>query len=84
MPQIKVEERLYSWQPLTSDNWPDLVKLFGEHGACDGCWCMYFRGVKKDYNENKGDCNKHRLEAIVNSGQPTGLIAYDGGEPGGW
>ena len=25
--------------PATADRWPDIVKLFGERGACVGCWC---------------------------------------------
>jgi hypothetical protein len=28
---------------LTPDQWPALMDLFGEHGACSGCWCMYWR-----------------------------------------
>jgi hypothetical protein len=24
-------------------NWIDLEKLFGAHGACGGCWCMWWR-----------------------------------------
>jgi hypothetical protein len=28
-------------RPLTSDLWPALEDLFGEHGAVNGCWCMY-------------------------------------------
>jgi hypothetical protein len=30
-------------RPLTPALWPALVDLFGEKGACGGCWCMYWR-----------------------------------------
>ena len=30
-------------RPLTPDQWPALEDLFGEHGAVNGCWCMYWR-----------------------------------------
>ena len=26
--------------PLTPDRWDDFETLFGERGACGGCWCM--------------------------------------------
>jgi hypothetical protein len=29
--------------PVTADLWPALEDLFGERGACNGCWCMYWR-----------------------------------------
>jgi len=30
-------------RPLTPNLWPALEDLFGENGACNGCWCMYWR-----------------------------------------
>jgi len=30
-------------RPLTADLWPAFENLFGENGACNGCWCMYWR-----------------------------------------
>jgi hypothetical protein len=34
--------------PLTPNLWPALENLFGENGACNGCWCMYWR-IGKSY-----------------------------------
>jgi len=78
------DQSLYSWKPLTLDTWPDLVKLFGENGACGGCWCMFFHGTKKEWNESKGDGNRNRLLEIVKTGQAIGILAYNGDEPVGW
>jgi hypothetical protein len=30
-------------RPLTPDLWPALEDLFGSNGACNRCWCMYWR-----------------------------------------
>jgi len=30
-------------RPLTPDLWPAFENLFGEQGACSGCWCMSWR-----------------------------------------
>jgi GNAT superfamily N-acetyltransferase len=30
-------------RPLTPARWRALEDLFGKNGACNGCWCMYWR-----------------------------------------
>lgn len=30
-------------EPATRERWSDLERLFGERGACGGCWCMHRR-----------------------------------------
>ena len=37
-------------RPLTPDLWPALEDLFGETGACNGCWCMYWRPKAVSYD----------------------------------
>ena len=32
-------ESLFEYHSLTPDRWGDLEALFGERGACGGCWC---------------------------------------------
>jgi GNAT superfamily N-acetyltransferase len=73
-----------TFRPLTSLNWPDLEKLFGERGACGGCWCMYWRLTQSQFRKQKGAGNKRALRRIVASGEAPGLLAYAGGEPVGW
>jgi GNAT superfamily N-acetyltransferase len=70
--------------PLTPERWNDLQKLFGKGGGYGGCWCMWFRLRRKDFNANRAPDNKAALKAIVKSGPPPGLIAYVDGEPAGW
>jgi GNAT superfamily N-acetyltransferase len=72
------------FQPLTPDRWSDLESLFGERGACGGCWCMYWRLTRANYNLDKGEKNKRAMKAIVEAGETPGILAYDKGEPVAW
>lgn len=70
--------------PATPERWDDLAKLFGPKGACAGCWCMWWRRSAAEWTRGKGDGNRRALRRLVDSGEPPGLIAYDGDEPMGW
>jgi GNAT superfamily N-acetyltransferase len=72
------------FQPLTPDRWGDLESLFGERGACGGCWCMYWRLTRANYNIGKGEKNRRAMKAIVDAGETPGILAYDNGEPIAW
>jgi len=68
---------------LTADLWPALEDLFGERGACSGCWCMYWR-IGSAYRKRPSDLNKRDFKAVVRQGPPPGLIAFDGDLAVGW
>lgn len=70
-------------QPLTPELWPAFVDLFGEHGACNGCWCMYWR-IGAGYSQQPREKNKAAFRRIVNQGPPPGLLAFDGDKAVGW
>jgi len=40
-PQIQTPT--LSYQALTIESWVQFEKLFGDKGACGGCWCMWWR-----------------------------------------
>ena len=44
-----------SFYSLTPDRWKDFENLFGEKGACAGCWCIYWLMSKKEYDEKRSD-----------------------------
>jgi GNAT superfamily N-acetyltransferase len=69
--------------PLTSGRWPALEDLFGKAGASNGCWCMYWR-IGPRYRDRPPEDNKHGLRQLAASGQPPGLLAFDGEIPVGW
>ncbi|HWB20087.1 MAG TPA: GNAT family N-acetyltransferase [Phycisphaerales bacterium] len=70
--------------PATPDRWPDVEKLFGERGACGGCWCMTWRIPRPEFNKGKGEANRKSFRAIIRNGEEPGVIAYSGREPVGW
>ena len=70
-------------RPLTPDLWPALVDLFGEKGACNGCWCMYWR-IGNAYRRAAPEENKAAFEKVVKHGPPPGLPAFKGKVPIAW
>jgi GNAT superfamily N-acetyltransferase len=79
----KVELRL-EIHPVTAERWADLEGLFGERGACGGCWCMWWRLKRSEFEGQKGQGNKEALRSIIDSGEVPGIIAYADGQPVGW
>ena len=69
--------------PLTPELWPALEDLFGQNGACNGCWCMYWR-IGSAYRRRPRKQNKAALREVVKRGPPPGLLAFDGDVPVGW
>ena len=69
--------------PVTPGRWPDLATLFGAKGACAGCWCMWMRLPKAQFDRQRGEGNRRALRALVGR-RPPGLIAYVGDDPAGW
>ena len=70
--------------PLTLARWADFEALFGERGACGGCWCMWWHRARAEYNAGKGESNKRAMRARVRGGETPGILAYAGKEPVGW
>ncbi len=77
LPQLAV-------RPLTPARWDDFVALFGERGACAGCWCMWWRLPRSRWSANRSAGNKRAMKKLVDGGEVTGLLAYAGKEPVGW
>jgi GNAT superfamily N-acetyltransferase len=68
----------------TPERWPDVERLFGERGACGGCWCMTWRLPRKKFEQGKGTGNKRALKRLVTSGEVPGILGYVGSEPVAW
>jgi hypothetical protein len=57
--------------PLTPDRWADLEDLFGPtRGAISGCWCMWFRLTRTEWNELGREGRKRALKRLVSEGPP--------------
>ena len=72
------------FKQLTKSTWKDFETLFGERGACGGCWCMYMRQKRQEFKQLKGENNKKEMKKLVDKKTTIGLIAYIGKEPVGW
>jgi len=70
-------------RPLTPDLWSAFEDLFGQNGACNGCWCMYWR-IGAAYRTRSRDENKEAFREVVKRGPPPGLLAFDGDVAVGW
>ena len=70
--------------PLTPERWPDFERLFGKHGAYGGCWCMWWRVTRREFQQQQGEGNRQAMKAILDSGQIPGILAYHGDQPIGW
>lgn len=74
-----------TFHTATPARWPDIEKLFGERGACGGCWCMWWRAERRsDFERGKGAANRKAMRKIVKEGGDPGVLAYAGKEPIGW
>ena len=81
--EIKIRSK-YNFFPVTTERWKDFEKLFGEKGACAGCWCMYWRLKQSVLDAQKGSGNKRAMKKIIYLGNIPGILAYAEGEPIGW
>lgn len=73
-----------TFKPLTPKTWKDFETLFGERGACGGCWCMSWRITHKDFEKKKGTGNKRTMKNLTTKKEQIGLIGYVGKNPVGW
>jgi GNAT superfamily N-acetyltransferase len=78
-----VDTRL-KFRPLTPDRWDDLEDLFGPRGACSGCWCMWWRCTRRQFDLNGNEGNRRAFRKIVNQGSPPGILAYAADKAVGW
>jgi len=71
---------------LKKTDWPNIEKLFGDRGACGGCWCMFWRREKggKAWDAAKGQPNRRAFKELVVAGKAHGVLALDGDLPVGW
>ena len=71
---------------LRKSDWANILKLFGERGACGGCWCMHWRVPRggKLWDASVGKPNRRAFKKLVESGQARGILAFYEKEPVGW
>ena len=80
----KFDEAELTFNPVTPNKWADLETLFSEHGVQNGCWCMYWRIPRKEFQRNYGEGNKRLFKQVIQSGNVPGILAYHKRKPVGW
>jgi GNAT superfamily N-acetyltransferase len=76
--------RRATWKPLSPETWKDFERLFGERGACGGCWCMTWRRPRQEFRAGTGAGNKAAIKKLMESGAPIGILLYRDAEAVGW
>ena len=75
----------FEFFPASTERWADVERLFGKQGACGGCWCMFWRVPRKQFDAAKGARNRSAFKKLVDKAPvPPGVLAYCKGEPVGW
>jgi GNAT superfamily N-acetyltransferase len=74
----------FEFHPLTPERWPDFEQLFGPHGAYGGCWCIWWRTSRSQFEKQGNAGNRQAMKDIVESGQVPGILAFLDGQPVGW
>jgi hypothetical protein len=70
--------------PLTPDRWHDFELLFGPRGAYGGCWCMWWRLSRKQFEQQQGAANKQAMKALVDTGTVPGILGYYADSVAAW
>jgi GNAT superfamily N-acetyltransferase len=69
---------------LTKETWQAFEALFGENGACGGCWCMYWHLKHSDFYTQHGDGAHEMMRQRVEKGEIPGILAFSGDKAIGW
>ena len=72
------------YHPLTPNRWLDFERLFGDKGAYGGCWCMWWRISRSEFERQQGEGNKKAMKQIVASGEVPGILLYSERMPVAW
>jgi hypothetical protein len=52
------------YAPLSRERWLDFEELFDERDAVGGCWCMWWRIKRSEYERQKGAGNRQAMKTI--------------------
>ncbi|MBI2165479.1 MAG: hypothetical protein HYU29_03630 [Chloroflexi bacterium] len=61
MPPSSLVNAALEFHPVTPDRWTDLEQLFGDRGAFAGCWCMWWRLTRSQFQKQAGQGNKEAI-----------------------
>jgi GNAT superfamily N-acetyltransferase len=81
---VKEESNPLQYQPVTHDRWPDFERLFGKSGAYGGCWCMWWRSSRNEFESRGNSGNRKAMKTLIEEGTVPGILIYEGEQPVAW
>lgn len=81
---MKPKDPRLQFHPVTKKRWTDFETLFGERGACGGCWCMFWRLTRKEFESQKGEGNRKAMKTIIQAGKIPGILGFSQDRPVAW
>lgn len=77
---------IFTFKEASPELWKDLENLFGENGACAGCWCQFWRVPKggRAWEIAQGEYAQKAMRSLFKTGEITGLLAFDDKKAVGW
>ncbi len=81
---MKPKDPSLHFHPVTKKRWTDFETLFGERGACGGCWCMFWRLTRKEFESQKGEGNRKAMKTIIQAGKIPGILGFSQDRPVAW
>lgn len=81
-----MENQLHTleYRPVLPPELGNMEKLFEQMGSNKGCWCMWWRLKRKEFDRKYGEGNRKAMKAVVESGQVPGILAFLDDVPIGW
>lgn len=73
-------------RPVNASDWPTIEILFGNKGACGGCWCMYWRVERggRTWDAVRGTLARTQIRELTEASALHGILAFVSGAPVGW
>ena len=72
------------FRPVVPEEWGNMQMLFEQMDSNRGCWCMWWRLRRKEFDRNYGEGNCEAMKDIVLSDRIPGILAFANDEPVGW
>jgi GNAT superfamily N-acetyltransferase len=73
-----------NFEPLTPERWNDLARLFGPRGAVGGCWCMWWRITRREFDRRTPAEKRTALRRLIRNDRAHGVLGYASDHPIGW
>ncbi|HZW05250.1 MAG TPA: GNAT family N-acetyltransferase [Anaerolineaceae bacterium] len=84
MQTTSIDPATLTFRPLTPETWDDFEELFRQPGDQNGCWCVFWRVTRREFQEHFGEGNRQLMQALVAMGRVPGILAYHAGQVVGW